>query len=455
MVDTHKAFVTNPASSSAIARRKIKHFKLVDITYRSNIISDYTEKIEELDRNFNYSSNRNCYWSEPEHSLLYGTPVYEAASPSQKLALNHLHWFTKYNYTAETETETVAFNQITASVFQAIGGYDTVCQELELETQQEYSHIHAFRKMGLMTAMALIGKKPLQNLHKLHSYRASLGKDSWVTSQYYALRFLAKHMLKGNRQYYSQYLSQLENREKFAIATPTQGILGRGISSSWQSFFTFNWGGGSPFLACQYYAARMMGNILLKGMEYPLVKYFRKLEKQGALIPVPTAVSHYHHLDEAYHTTMSKVLSKEMYKDFPQPTAYEKFIANMSIYMVQQASFSGISGVFPHRYIKDDRFLMTFIYELFQSPVFGMSAPEALHWVKQCFCREHEGFHLAIANHRRLLSDFLRFFDDFDYLWQVNRRMRLMVRGGDIERAIQNNLKSFIQFSQLTASSQQ
>ncbi|MDJ0569455.1 MAG: hypothetical protein QNJ53_10455 [Pleurocapsa sp. MO_192.B19] len=449
MVDTIKALATNPESSTVIKGRRNKHFKLIETTYRSNIVSDYTEKIEELDKNFKYSSNSNCYWSEPEHSLLYGTPIYEAASPSQKIALNHLHWFTKYNYTAETETETVAFNQITSSVFRTIGGYDTVCQELDLETQQEYSHIHAFRKMGLMTAMALIGKKPLQNLQKSHSYKSSLGNNSWVTSQYYALRFLAKNMLKSKRQYYSQYLSQLEEKEKFVVTTPTKGILGRGISTSWQGFFTFNWGVGSPFLACQYYAARMMGNILLKGMEYPLVKYFRKLEKQGEFIPVPTAVSYYHHLDEAYHTTMSKVLSKDMYKDFPKPTAYEKFIANMSIYMVQQASFGGLSGVFPHRYLKDDRFLMTFIYELLQSPLFGMSRREALHWMNQCFCYEHEGFHLAIENHQRLLSDFRRFFNDLGYLWSVNREMRLMALGGDINQALQNNIKTFKQFSRL------
>lgn len=449
MVDIIKAPKKQKQFLTLTEERGKKHSKLIENTYHSNTISDYTEKIEELDKSFNYSSNSNYYWSEPEHSLLYGTPVYEAASPSQKIALNHLHWFTKYNYTAETETETVAFNQITSSVFEAIGGYDTVCKELDLETEQERSHIHAFRKMGLMTAMALLGKKPLQNLHKSHSYKSNLGNDSWLTSQYYTLRFLAKNMLKNQRQYYSQYLNNLEQKEKFVVTTPTKGVLGRGIPTSWQGFFTFNWGGGSPFLACQYYAARMMGNMLLKGMEYPLVKYYRKLEKQGEFIPTPTAVSYYHHLDESFHTTISQVLSKEMYKDFPQPTAYEKAIANLSIYMVQRASFSGLSGVFPHRYLKDDQFLMIFIYEMLQSPLFGMSAKEALHSMKQCFCSEHEGFHLAAKNHQSLLSNFRRFFNDFDFLWSVNREMNLIASGSSIDKAIQNNIKTFNQFSRL------
>ena len=72
-----------------------KHIKLSEINYRRNTESDFTEKIEELDRNFNYSSNKDYYWSEPELSLLYGTPLYEQASPDQKKALNHLYWATQ------------------------------------------------------------------------------------------------------------------------------------------------------------------------------------------------------------------------------------------------------------------------------------------------------------------------------------------------------------------------
>lgn len=452
MVDTIDNSTTRPQAKATAEKRQRRHLKVINTTYHSNTDSDYTENIELLDKSFKYSDHSSYYWSQPEHSLLYGTPLYQAASPDQKLALNHLHWFTKYNYTAETETETIAFNQITSSVFKAIGGYETVCQELDLETEQEYTHVHAFRKMGLMSAIALIGKKPLQNLQRSHSYKSNLGHNSWVTSQYYALRYLAKNMLKSKEAYYSAYLSQLEAKEKYVVTTPTKGILGRGISSSYQGFFTFNWGSGSPFLACQYYAARMMGNILLKGMEYPLVKYYRQLKKEGEFVPAPTAVSYYHHLDEAYHTTMSRVLSKDMYKDFSRPTAYEKFVANMSIYMVQRASFGGMSGVFPHRYLQDDRFLMTFVYELLQSPLFGMSRSEALHWLEKSFCQEHEGFYLAKNNHQHLLLAFRRFFDDFDYLWPVNREMKLMAAGGNIARAIQNNTKTFKGFSRLAVS---
>ncbi|MEO1672503.1 MAG: hypothetical protein AAFR77_17300, partial [Cyanobacteria bacterium J06631_2] len=87
------AISLKPASFTS---RKVT--KLIDTTYRNNSDSDYTEKIDQLCRSFDYSRNSLHYWSEPKQSLLYGSPLYEAASPSQKLALNHLHWFANYNY---------------------------------------------------------------------------------------------------------------------------------------------------------------------------------------------------------------------------------------------------------------------------------------------------------------------------------------------------------------------
>jgi hypothetical protein len=144
MVDTIKAPQVKDLSSAPSEEKIKKHIKLTEINYRRNIESDFTEKIEELDKNFDYSSNSEHYWSEPELSLLYGTPLYEEASPSQKLALNHLYWATQYNQTAATEANAVLYNQVTAGVFSQISGYETLCQELDLETEQERHHIHAF-----------------------------------------------------------------------------------------------------------------------------------------------------------------------------------------------------------------------------------------------------------------------------------------------------------------------
>ncbi|WP_019504306.1 hypothetical protein [Pleurocapsa sp. PCC 7319] len=424
-----------------------KHFKLIETTYRSNTSSDYTEKMEELAKNFDYHSNSDRYWSVPEQSLLYGTPLYDAASSTQRMALNHLHWFANYNYVADTETETLINNQSTASIFASLGGYETIAQELELETQQEYAHIHTFRKIGLTTAKTLMGRDTLKAMLKWHSYQLTLGQNSWATFQYYALRKLSQTMNKSKKQFYSRHLQEVEAKEGFIGQKRTTGVMGRNVPSSLQRFFLFNWGGGSPFLACEYYVLRMMSNLTLKNMEHPIFKYYKKQQKKGESIPEPTAVSHYHFLDESFHTTISQTLSRDMYKDFSPPTAYEKFVVNLAVYFIQSGTLAHLSGAFPHRYFQDDISLMELIYRLLQAPIFGMSEREALHWLEQCLCHEQESFHLAAKNHQSLLEEQRRFVGNLDYLWPINREMRAMASGGSIHKAIQNNIRTFKRFS--------
>ncbi|NEQ88091.1 MAG: hypothetical protein F6K26_51525 [Moorea sp. SIO2I5] len=85
---------------------EIKRIKIIEKNFRNNVNSDYTEKIKELDRSFTYSDHSQHYWSQPELSILYGTPLYEVASPAQKLALNHLFYVSQYNYAAYSERVT-------------------------------------------------------------------------------------------------------------------------------------------------------------------------------------------------------------------------------------------------------------------------------------------------------------------------------------------------------------
>ena len=202
-----------------------KHFKVIEKIYHNNSDSDYTEKMWNLARNFDYTSNSNHYWGKPELSLLYGTPLYEVASPSQKLALNHLFWIGNYHYVAISETSTSLYNMVTAGVFENLGSYEKLCRELELETNQESYHIRSFQKVIHNTKMALVGKttlgnplssksdkgwlkqllpKPLQQLFFLSQYRGMFSGY-----QEYVLSFIAKKMLEDKKQYYSQYLDCL------------------------------------------------------------------------------------------------------------------------------------------------------------------------------------------------------------------------------------------------------
>lgn len=443
---------TAPENQSLTSPELKKRIRLIENNYQKNIDSDYTEKIEELDKNFKYSSNSNHCWSEPEFSTLYGTPLYEAASPSQKIALNHLAWVSQYNHIAHSEAETIHYNLITAGSFSTVGSdYETIARQLEHESSQERSHIHAFYKVSYQTIKALLGKQAFMNSLKNESYQHNWSSLQFSNYSDYALQFIAKMMLKGKEQYHSQYLKELEAENKL-VSSSTNGFFhGRGvIPQPLLRFLAVNWG-SSPFLASQYYTLRFMANLLLKNSEHSIFMYCKKLQKQGEFVAAPTAISHYHFLDESFHTTTSQFLARELYKCLSKPTAYEKFVVNIAVYMIQRSNFNGLSGVIINRSFADDLSLMSYIYKLLKSPLFNMSAQEALCWMEKCFCYEHEGFHLSAKSNQRLLSALRRFCDHLDYLWPVNREMRVMALGGSISKAIESNIKTFKQFSMAVA----
>ena len=418
--------------------------KLIAKTLENNTHSDYTEKIENLGRNFSYSSNKDGYWSEPELSVLYGTPLYDRASPSQKLALNHLYWLKLYQGVTATEIGAIIYNQIAGSLFELVGGYETLCRELELETAQEKTHVAAFQKICSKLKPALLGKTFIGNSQRQRTQKQTLNN---LTESYSdkALRFLTKVMLRDYADYYSPYLQKLEEKGQLS-QVPTYGVSSRIGSAAQLKFFTINIG-SSPFLACQAFTIRFAANILLKAQELCYSKHFLKLERNGESIPAPTAVSRYHFLDESFHTIVSQTLSKEFYKNFSQPNAYEKFVANRMFSNMQSSLLGGLSGVLPGRCVKDDADFMQFFYKVLRSPLFEMSGSAALDWIEKCFCHEHEGFHVTLKYHKRLLAEFRQVFGNVEYLSPANRELRLMAERGAIDKAIQENVKTFEQFS--------
>jgi hypothetical protein len=444
MVDT----LTLPVEDSSSYK---KHSKITEINYRRNVESDYTERMTELDRAFDYERDRHHYWGDPELSLLYGTPFYEQATPDQKLALNHLYWATQYNQTAATEANTVLYNQVTTGVFAAIGGYDTLCQELDLETDQERHHIHAFHTVGYRTKKALLGSAFTASIagKKVGVKSQSLFKFDWQSSplsafQDTALRFVTNQVfLKQQANYYSQYLQQIEAKGE-GIPAQTTGLVGQLGPRPVLKFFTQNCG-SSPFLASVFYVARFMANMLLKNYEYGYVQSYRDLERQGQYIPAPVAISHFHLLDEAFHTTTSQLIAQELYKDFPKPSAYERFVANLTIYQAQRIALSGLSAGLPGIFRSDDAFILSY-YKLLRSPIFNLSETDALHWLERSLCEEHQGFHVNQNYHDRLLENLQRMFADIDYLWSTNREMRVMAKGGAIAPALAHNRKALQTF---------
>lgn len=465
MVTTAKPLGFKKSSSSAA--QPARHVRVIKKTLANNKESDYTEKLKDLGNSFKYAENSEYYWSAPELSLLYGTPLYDNCSDRQKLALNHLYWVGNYNHTAVSEATTSIYNMVTNGVFRAVGGYDELCDELDFETEQESYHIRTFQKVGFKTKSALVGRATLGNslfdgfrkdsdkggvkslvpASVWNYFVSARGSSPFSLHRDAALVSIAKLMLRDKKQYYSDYLKNLQDKGE-QIPAPSDGLGGRIADRYWLKFFTVHWG-MSPFMACQYYSLRYTANAILKNQEFPYVRYYRELERKGEFIPVPTAISNFHLLDEAFHTTISQTLAKDVYKDFPKPTAYEKFIAGTIIYKMQHGLLGGLSGILPGRCVYDDNLLLIFYYKLLRSPLFGMSLADALHWLERCVCENHAGYQVGLKYHQSLLELMQRLFGSLDYQWKVNREMRVMAAGGSIEKALDHNTRAFKQFSKL------
>ncbi|QYO67172.1 hypothetical protein [Leptolyngbya sp. 7M] len=408
MLKTHKPLekkVVQPSNLNNGVNYGHKNLKLMELNYRRNLESDYTERMEELYKAFDYESNSEYYWSNPELSILYGSPLYQQASVAQKKALNHLYWVQFYYATAATEANTILFNQITSNAFFPFSEYGVLCHTLDVETSQERYHVDAFHTIGYITEKALLDEPVFY--HTLPAKGNRIGKDQAIH----------------------------------------KGIAGRAAQPLIMNLLKINLS-DSPFLASQYYAARGVGNLHLKNKEYSYSQYFKQLEQKGEFIPAPTAVSRYHLLDESFHTTTSQLISHEIYKDFPQPSAYEKFIANLMIHMLQHNVLKSLSGVIPGATAGDGDFIMSWIYKLLRSRLFSMDQTEALEWMQKCFCQEHDGFHVSAKYHQHLQRDIQKFLDGLDYLWPSNREMHRMAAGGAIEQAISNNIRDFKKLTQ-------
>lgn len=194
------------------------------------------------------------------------------------------------------------------------------------------------------------------------------------------------------------------------------------------------------------HSIRYLANLSLKNYEHQIVKYYRKKEKQDEFLPLPSAISYYHFLDEAFHTTTSLFIGRDLYRQLPSPSAYEKLIANLAFYFTQRENLASLAAILPNRFTPD-RTLLPYVYQLLQSPVFEFTPQEALHWLEKCLCQEHEGFHNNLNLHQHLLNECRHFSSKLDYLWPVNREMRLMTAGGSITKAIAQNKTAFQQFA--------
>lgn len=375
-----------------------KTHKKLQINYRRNQTQDQTSTIDAVVAEFDYAACRHEYWNPEEFSLLYGTPLWEQASDSQRCVLNQLYWVAYYSQIISAEIATIYFNQTSAAGLYALPDFRLVCDTLDLESAQERAHINAFQIIAEKTELALFGDR-------LFSY--PMRGPFRQTMLFPDANRLQTNWKKLQLQYF-------------------------GLISA-----------NNPFLACQYFTVRGLRTLNGKLVQHKLSQYYqRHPDPENA--PIPSKVSYYHFLDESFHFNSSTVISQDVIHCLDRPTAFERMVANLGVRACQQDHYHFsvvINGIFWF-----DPALYETVYRLLRSPIFSMADAEAKAMMQRCFTEESEGLQRSFQTHQEALASYQTYIEKLDYLWASNREMRVMA-GNSIEQYLQRQHTAWSTFS--------
>lgn len=353
-------------------------YRQLEINYTRNKQQDCTLALEQAAKSFCYEECRNEYWQSEEFSLLYGTPLWEQSSPTQKLVLNHLYWVAYYAQIISAEIATIFFNQTSAAGLYAQEDFRLVCDMLDLESSQERAHINAFRTISTQVEDKLFGQR-------IFSYPM---RSPFVETMIYAdTNNIKKWWKKLQLQYF-------------------------GLISA-----------DNTFLACQYFTVRGIRTLNGKLVQHKLSNFYHKHpDKENA--PIPSKISYYHFMDESFHFNSSTILSHQVVNCLKQPTAFEKIIANLGLRGCQQDHYHfsvAINGIFWY-----DPALYKAIYQIMRSPLFNLDHFAAKEMLKLCFTQESEGLHRSYNTHTEAVESYKTYLEKIDYAWKSNKEMSLM-----------------------------
>src|ERR1700755_3128167 len=136
-----------------------KTIRQLDLNYSKNKAQDNTAAMDQLAREFCYADCQNDYWNPLTFSLLYGTPLWDGATESQRIKLNQIYWVAYYSQIISAEIATIFFNQTSAAGLYSIEDFRLVCDTLDLESMQERAHINAFKKISEDFELAVFGER--------------------------------------------------------------------------------------------------------------------------------------------------------------------------------------------------------------------------------------------------------------------------------------------------------
>jgi hypothetical protein len=359
----------------------------IRLNHERNRTSDHGPAMRELAERFDYASAGERPWS-PEHlSLLYGTPLYEQASASERLVLNHLFWVAYHAQIISAEIATIYFNQTSAAGLYGIDELAPVCSMLDLESTQEREHIHAFKTIAEAVEDALFG-------HRVFTYPM---------------------------------------RGPFAetMIFPRSGPLRR----RWKAFQLRAFGllsAGSAFIASQYFLIRGLRTLNGKMVQRELSRFAR----EQADPPIPSQVAHLHFLDESFHFNSSTLIGVELGRSLATPTAFERAVVNRGVDGCQR-DHEGFCAVVPGLFHHAPASLAV-VYRLLRTPRFGCSERDALAMLDACYGRENEGIARAHALHCEARASYAAYVANIPWLDRSNREMQRMGRASIAEHLRRN-----------------
>ncbi len=374
-----------------------KTYQKLTLNYRKNKEQDNTELMDEAASRFRYEDCRNEYWNPEPFSLLYGTPLWDQATQSQRIVLNQLYWVAYFSQIISAEIATILLNQTSAAGLSSMEDFRLVCDTLDLETSQERAHIHAFKTVGEEVEAALFGERLFT----------------------YPMRSMfCETMVFSNTDRIKEFWRKLQ-LQAFSL-----------LSS------------GNAFIGCQYFTVRGLRTLNGKIIQHALSQYYlRHPNKDNA--PIPSKISYYHFLDESFHFNSSGIISHDVLHSLRSPTRFESWVANQALMGCQKDHYNfsiAIKGIFWY-----DPALFSMIYKLLRSPVFGMEDQEAKQMIAACFTKETDALHDSYKIHRTALESYKAYLDPIGYVSRDNKTMSHMGRSS-IENYLHTNREAFRRF---------
>ena len=389
---------------SGLAQRQTKSLlddagavRKLELNLRRNVEQDHTRLIDDAATRFRYEDCRNEYWNPEKYSLLWGTPVWQQATPAQRVVLNQLYWVAYYAQIVSAEIATIFLNQVAAAGLYSLEDFRLVCDNLDLETKQERAHINAFKKVGEAVEHALFGERLFT----------------------YPMRSLYEHTMV------------------FADTSAARAFWRR---LQIQAFMLLS--SSNAFLGSQYLLVRGLRTLNGKLIQHQLSEYYaRHPQKESA--PLPSAISYWHFMDESFHFNTSRLVGLEVPRSLAAPTAFERWVVNRGVAGCQRDHFHFsvvVNGIFWY-----DPAAFGVIYKLFRSLVFGMDHGEALEMMRACFTRDSEGLEWAAATHGTAADSYRAFVEPVAWLDRGNKEMAVM-RRNSAPRSLERNRRALAAF---------